>query len=491
MNIEQAAALLGVAIPVIAGLDFLIRWYFDSHRKALKERGKHLEQRNGDLETRISELQQDIEVLQKKIQPPDWISPHAARVIGDLQRAHEEEQARANQAVTESGHGKKRCEELDAVVANTSMRLAEVSEERDRLQGDVEEYEKEMQARGRIVNRTLALEGRIWTGKVLHGAPTFISLPERRTPVVSVLNLKGGVGKTTLTAYLAWAMVRKGYRVLLIDLDLQGSLSSLFLSAGELAKRSEDGLVLRDFLAAAAAKEADAKLQNYTVPVARLEGKADLLATTDKLAYEELNLTFQWLFRIGLTQGQWSGKEDVRLFLRRAIHRRGLKKRYDLVLLDCPPMVNLCCVNALAASDYVMIPVTPSRKSLERVPPLLQRLKEIQAEVNPELGVMGVAANRTQQQPCLTPGELELWNELPQHCLDAFGSAIHRFEAFLPQRVLIRNAEDDFPPKDDTDIIARVDWLANEVESRLPAFCRPAETDSPSEEFKDAKEVSP
>ena len=137
-----------------------------------------------------------------------------------------------------------------------------------------------------------------------------------------------------------------------------------------------------------------------------------------------------------------------------------------------------------------MVPVTPSRKSLERVPPLLQRLKEIQAEVNPDLGVLGVVANRTQQQASMTPGELELWNELPQHCLDVFGNAVYRFQAFLPQRVLIRNAEDDFPPKDDEDIISRTDWLAGEVESRLPAFCRPADVRTESTPARDSEEVS-
>ncbi len=483
MNIEQAAALLGVAIPVIAGLDFFIRWFCDSHRKAIGVQAKQLQQRNKELETTVAELR-------ALIPPPDWVSPSASRIIEDVEAAFQKEQDRANAADVSLEQARKRCEELEAGVANADVRLAKVSADRDQLQTEVEEHEKRANSRNLIIKRTLALEGQIWTGKVLYGAPEFISLPERRTPVVSVLNLKGGVGKTTLTAYLAWAMVRKGYRVLLIDLDLQGSLSSLFLSAGELAKRSEDGLVLRDFLAAAATKAADAKLQKFTVPIARLDGNAHLLATTDKLAYEELNLTFQWLFRIGRTQGQWGGRKDVRLFLRRAIHRGGLKKRYDVVLLDCPPMVNLCCVNALAASDYVLVPVTPSRKSLERVPPLLQRLKEIQAEVNPDLGVMGMVANRTQQLVSLTPGELELWSSLPQQCLNAFGNAVYQFQAFLPQRVQIRNAEDDFPPKEDVDIVSRVDWLASEVESRLPVFCRPCEIDVERQELKGSEEMS-
>src|SRR5262249_17390943 len=86
-------------------------------------------------------------------------------------------------------------------------------------------------ARGR---RALALEGAIWTQRTMAGTPRFVPLDERRTPIVSVLNLKGGVGKTTVTAYLARALAASGYRILLVDLDLQGSLSSLFIDTLEL-----------------------------------------------------------------------------------------------------------------------------------------------------------------------------------------------------------------------------------------------------------------
>ena len=50
------------------------------------------------------------------------------------------------------------------------------------------------------------------------------------------------------------------------------------------------------------------------------------------------------------------------MILRRALHAPGLYRRFDVVLLDCPPLINLCCANALAASDYVLTPVVPSVK---------------------------------------------------------------------------------------------------------------------------------
>ena len=66
------------------------------------------------------------------------------------------------------------------------------------------------------------------------GAPPFRPLSQRRTPIFSLVNLKGGVGKTTITANLAVAMSQHGWRVLVVDLDYQGSLSQVLLSGKEL-----------------------------------------------------------------------------------------------------------------------------------------------------------------------------------------------------------------------------------------------------------------
>jgi cellulose biosynthesis protein BcsQ len=87
------------------------------------------------------------------------------------------------------------------------------------------------------------------------------------------------------------------------------------------------------------------------------------------MAYAELNLTMQWLLRLG--------KRDTRFLLRKALHQKRVTNRFDIVLLDCPPLFNTCCVNALAASDYLLIPVLPSRKAAERVPLLLERLQRV------------------------------------------------------------------------------------------------------------------
>jgi cellulose biosynthesis protein BcsQ/F0F1-type ATP synthase membrane subunit b/b' len=496
-GLQEALTLATLAAGVVGGLDFLIRWYFNSHTKALREIVKDRDRRIASLERDAARQRKEVEDLKEQIHPPDWISPEAQGQIDQFKTEAGAARDRADKLEKALGDARRSLEQAQAEIANTTLRCRQAEEQAALLDGKLTraneailEHEKGDVARNRIVQRTLKLEGRVWLQDVLHGAHRFIPLPDRKVPVVSVLNLKGGVGKTTLTAYLAWAMARRGYRVLLIDLDLQGSLSSLFLSEPQLRKRHDDGLLLRDYLAHAA-KEKRARLEQYVAPVDRLPNKPRLLATTDKLGYEELNLTFQWLFRIGRAGKQWSGRRDVRMLLRRGLHRRTLKKQYDLVLLDCPPLINLCCINALAASDYVMVPVTPSRKAMERVPPLLGKVREIIDKVNSDLGVLGIVANRTQWKESMTPTEKDLWNQLPVHCQDVFAMPVYRFETFLPHRVTIRDAEADFPPAEDQDIPATIDKLAAEVEGRLPHFCRPGPVMKSSDLFGSSSEVIP
>ncbi len=133
----------------------------------------------------------------------------------------------------------------------------------------VDALEREAASLRNRVKKTLRLEGAIWTRPVMAGTCPFRPLADRRTPVVSVLNLKGGVGKTTLTAYLGWALAARGYRVLLVDLDLQGSLSSFFVDNTRLSKLEADGRTLRHYLDRVTA-DRTTKLLDFAVPVPQL-----------------------------------------------------------------------------------------------------------------------------------------------------------------------------------------------------------------------------
>jgi cellulose biosynthesis protein BcsQ len=296
---------------------------------------------------------------------------------------------------------------------------------------------------------------------VLQSAPRFRPLAQRHTPVISVLNLKGGVGKTTVTANLGAALSAKGYRTLLVDLDLQGSLSSLFMSESSLKHLSENGSLLQHYLLNVAERR-KANLLDCCVPI--FDGKSAIVPNADSMAYAELNLTMQWLLRMG--------KRDTRFLLRKAFHQKRITKRFDVLLLDCPPLFNTCCVNALAASDYIVIPVLPSRKAAERVPLLLERLQSLHRVINPQLQVLGVLLNRT-RTTSLSAWEQDLWDDMLEHGKDRWTMPVPAFETFIRQTTEVRDGEVEFsPPAEGSELHGMFSRLAAELEERLPGDCR-------------------
>jgi cellulose biosynthesis protein BcsQ len=358
--------------------------------------------------------------------------------------------------------------------------LVKVSDAQESLVGaytkSQEELDRMKKEAGAIRNRirkALDLEGAIWTQPIMSGTPPFRPLAGRRTPIVSVLNLKGGVGKTTITAYLGWAMAARGYRVLLLDLDLQGSLSSFFVSNLELGRIESEGRLLRHFMDAAACGDRQAKIASFAIPIPQFNERSMLVGTTDRLAYSELGLTFQWLLRVGGPTKTWSGRQDARMILRRALHAKALAKRFDLILLDCPPLVNLCCANALTASDFLLVPVTPNLKSIERVTPLLERVREVrETGVNPSLDVLGMVVNRHQEKE-LSPKEEDLLKDLPQHTYDILKQDVYFFDSTVPQRTRFRDSEDSFaPPEPGSELHKVFAAMAEELVKRLPSHCR-------------------
>lgn len=333
------------------------------------------------------------------------------------------------------------------------------------LKSSLQQHESDLRGERRRIARALSKGGQTWTERVLASVPDFKPLtPEgRRTPIVSVLNLKGGVGKTTITANLAAALDGMGYRVLVLDLDLQGSLTGLFLPEDRQLELANGERLLEDFLNASFDAEFP-NLLDYTQPI--LAGcESGLVPTSDSLAYSELNLTVRWLLR--------EGNRDVRFLLRRELHLKRVTNRYDIVLLDCPPLLNVCCVNAVAASDYLLVPVMPSKQATARVPVLLDRLKQMRENVNPAIKVMGVVVNRT-AKPELTVDEKNRLSLLGKQSYDIWGESVPQFETFIRQCIDVRQAEDRARPLTQDDAAYPLfAQLAQEVHSRLPTFCRP------------------
>jgi cellulose biosynthesis protein BcsQ len=356
-------------------------------------------------------------------------------------------------------------EEAEIEAAKQHELAEERATELEALRSHISGYESDLIVERRRVDRAVGKDGQTWNEKVLHSAPAFKPLePEgRRTPVISVLNLKGGVGKTTITANLATALNGLGYRVLLLDLDLQGSLTSLFLSDSEQEQLSKQERRLEDFLAASSGAESP-NLLDYSIPILGGSGSC-LVPTSDNLAYAETNLTIRWLLR--------ERNRDPRFLLRRELQLKRITKQFDIVLMDCPPLINICCVNALAANDYVMVPIMPSQQATARVPVLLRRLKDFRENINSQLKVMGVVVNRTHRSE-LTLDEEDRLSLLRVQCQDIWGQAVPQFGTFIRQNVQIRMAEDEhrtLRPEDE--VYQSFLELAQEVQAGLPTFCVP------------------
>jgi cellulose biosynthesis protein BcsQ len=341
------------------------------------------------------------------------------------------------------------------------------------LQAAAETFQGDHAAAQRRIARALKKDGQTWTERVLANAPEFRRLDpdERRMPIISVLNLKGGVGKTTVTANLAAALDSLGWRVLVLDLDLQGSLSNLFASDFDLAEFSKNKQLLNDFLEASFDRE-HPSLVDYVHGI--LSSESGLVPATDDLFYAETNLTIRWLLR--------EGNRDPRFLLRKELHLKRITNRYDIVLMDCPPVFNVCCVNALAASDYVVVPILATRQSTARVPILLKRLKAFKDNINSDLHVMGIVANRTLRSE-LTIDEENRLSALGDMARDAYGMPVPLFESFVRNSTGVRVAEDEHRPLLSSDAAyANFIDLANEVIGKLPNFCRPARSESRAKE---------
>jgi cellulose biosynthesis protein BcsQ len=199
-------------------------------------------------------------------------------------------------------------------------------------------------------------------------------------PILLVANLKGGVGKTTIAANLAnYFERRKGERVLAIDLDHQGSLSSMLLP--EAAARTQRSAEAVKALIGGGPNEQTGFFAG-TAQIRHSLRDSRLIECDDAFGNFETRLVLEWL--IGDRQ------EDIRYNLARVLHSPEVQQNFDRVIIDAPPRMTTGFVNALCASTYLVVPFVLDILSAERVGLFLRMVRRMRGQLFPHLELAGV-----------------------------------------------------------------------------------------------------
>src|SRR3954453_17392093 len=196
--------------------------------------------------------------------------------------------------------------------------------------------------------------------------PDEASSPPGHPRIIALANQKGGVGKTTTAINLGTALAAIGERVLIVDLDPQGNAST-----GLGIDRRSRNVSTYDVLIG------EASLRDAVVPTA--VPRLHLAPSTMDLSGLELEL--------GSTKDRAFRLRDAIAALN---SNAAVESDFTYVLIDCPPSLNLLTVNAMAASDAILVPLQCEFFALEGLSQLLQTVEQVRTTLNPNLSIHGI-----------------------------------------------------------------------------------------------------
>jgi len=225
-----------------------------------------------------------------------------------------------------------------------------------------------------------------------------------RMRVITIANQKGGVGKTTTAINLATALAAIGKRTLLIDLDPQGNASTGLGVERAVRERSSYDVLL------GYASIGQAAVDTIVPNLALVPSTLDLLGVEMEIA---------------------SAAERA-YRLRDALHEHSLTQaRFDFVLVDCPPSLNLLTINAMAAADSILVPLQCEFFALEGLSQLLETVEQVRDTLNPTLALHGIVLT-------MYDGRNNLAEQVVADVRTYMGD--HVYETVIPRNVRVSEA---------------------------------------------------
>ena len=221
--------------------------------------------------------------------------------------------------------------------------------------------------------------------------------------IIAIANQKGGVGKTTTASNLGIGLARHGKKVLLIDADAQGSLTS------SLGIREPDKL--------------DTTLANILgriVTDERVEGEDGIIKHEEGIDLMPGNIELSGL-EVSLVNAM-SHEMVMRSYV------EGIKKKYDYILIDCMPSLGMLTINALACADSILIPVQAAYLPVKGLEQLIKTIAKVRRMINPGLKIEGILLTMVDQRTNYAKDIITLLRE-------TYGNRIKIFESSIPNSV--------------------------------------------------------